>query len=80
MKRFFAALRITLRPFGSIARELKIIRELYELELSSRNPPIMRVTEKPSRKDTQVSYMGVEDKKGRQAQIEEFLEDQDDWQ
>jgi hypothetical protein len=50
------------RPFASIARELRIIRELYELDLASRRPdPIYRLTEKASKKDTEVSYSGVID-------------------
>jgi hypothetical protein len=77
LKRFFAALRITLRPFGAIARELKTIRMLYELELSSRNPPIIRVTEKPNRKDTEVSYMGVDEKRQLHGAFED--EDDEDW-
>lgn len=51
-----------LRPFAAIARELAILRELYELELSSRTPPIYRVTEKPSKRDTEVSYSGMVDR------------------
>jgi hypothetical protein len=49
------------RPFASIARELRILRELYELDLGSRNPPLYRLTEKASKKDTEVSYSGVVD-------------------
>lgn len=52
-----------MRPFASIARELRILRELYELDLGSRTPPIYRFTEKPSKKDTEVSYMDVEDRR-----------------
>lgn len=54
-------------PFSAIARELsimngelKILRELRELELSSRTPPIIRITENPGRSDTEVTYMGDE--------------------
>ena len=43
-------------PFGQIAQELRILRELYELDLSSRTPPIIRVTETPRKDDTTVSY------------------------
>lgn len=56
-------------PFAEIAKELRIIRELYEAELSERYilqrdgdrlapAPIRRVTEKPSRHDTEVTYAG----------------------
>ena len=43
-------------PFSQISRDLAIIRELYELELASRNPPLIRVTEQPKRGDTEVMY------------------------
>jgi hypothetical protein len=50
-----------LRPLPEIARSLRLIAELYELELASRNPPVLRVTERPSEKDTEVLYAGVKD-------------------
>ena len=34
-------------PMRDIAKEVKIIRELYEAELGERNPRIVRVTEAP---------------------------------
>lgn len=43
-------------PFSSIARELAIIRELYEIELASRSPAIRRITESPSDADTEITY------------------------
>ena len=43
-------------PFASMAQELRIIRELYELELSQRPFPIIRITERAKRTDTEVSY------------------------
>ncbi len=48
-------------PLSQIAKELRILRELYELDLESREKPIYRVTEKPSKKDTEVLYSGVTD-------------------
>jgi len=45
-----------LRPLPQIAAELRLLRELYELELSSREKPIYRLTEKPSKRDTEVLY------------------------
>lgn len=48
-----------LHPFHSIAKSLAVIAELYELELAERKPPIRRVTEAPSRDDTEVTYTGV---------------------
>ena len=52
-----------LRPLAQIAEELKIIRQLYEEELSTRPTPIYRITEAPSKKDTEVSYSGVVDER-----------------
>lgn len=54
-----------LRPLTSIARELRTLRELYELDLGSRQPPIYRFTEKPSKRDTEVTYSGVVDTRPR---------------
>jgi len=51
-----------IRPLSHIAQELRILRELYELDLQSRVPPIYRMTEKPSKADTEVSYQGVDEK------------------
>ena len=39
-----------------IANSLAIIQELYETELSSRHPPIWRITERPGPSDTEVLY------------------------
>ena len=50
-------------PLRAIAVELKIIRELYEADLLSRDEPIRRVTEKPKRTDTTVGYAGVLDER-----------------
>jgi hypothetical protein len=48
-------LRLIFSPMKEIARELRIIRELYEEELGSRMPPIIRRTEEPNpRFDTEV--------------------------
>jgi hypothetical protein len=48
-------LRLIFSPMREIARELKIIRELYEAELAEREPPIRRITEEPNpRFDTEV--------------------------
>lgn len=52
-------LRLIFSPMKQIAKELSVIRELYELELSERNPPIMRVTETPNpRMDTEIMTDG----------------------
>lgn len=51
------------RPLAQIAKELRVIRELYEMELESRQPPIYRVTEKPSKHNTEISYTGVRDER-----------------
>ena len=48
-------LRLVFSPFKEIARELRIIRELYEEELGSMQPPVMRRTETPDpRFDTEI--------------------------
>lgn len=48
-------LRLVFQPFKSIAKSLEILVQLYELDLASRTPPIIRVTEKPNPKvDTEV--------------------------
>ena len=55
-------LRLVFSPFKEIAKELKIIRELYEAELSERKPAIVRITEPANpRWDTEV-FDGSEDK------------------
>jgi hypothetical protein len=72
-----------LAPFSQIARELTIIRELYEAELASYNPPIIRITEKPKKSDTTVTYMGDEPKKTMVDKLKHLLgevEDEDDTQ
>jgi hypothetical protein len=43
-----------LLPLKSIAQELRHIRQLYELELSERTPPIILPSQAPSRYDTEV--------------------------
>ena len=44
-------------PLRQIATELRIMRELHELDLAARG--IQRVTEKPKKTDTTVGYQGV---------------------
>lgn len=44
------------RPLYSISRDLHRLTDLYELELASRNPPIVKYTESPSDSDTQITY------------------------
>jgi hypothetical protein len=73
------------RPLGQIARELRTIRELYELELQQRvvdgrPAPIYRLTEKPSGKDTEVSYAGERDERPIWKRISEAwtVPDEDD--
>lgn len=45
-----------LRPLSRLADEIRIIRELYEQDLASRDNPIYRVTQSPSKEDTEISY------------------------
>ena len=51
------------RPLGVIAKELTILRQLYEADLAAREQPIYRVTEKPTKDDTVVTYAGVSDER-----------------
>lgn len=76
----FQALRQLLFPFSVIAKELTTLRELYELELSSRTPSIIRITEKPKASDTEVSYADDDNKKRSPSQdlVEAWQREQDD--
>lgn len=65
-------------PFVVIARELTTIRELYELELSSRHPPIMRITEKPRSDDTEITFAGDPVKKTKKEQLRSLFKGEDD--
>jgi hypothetical protein len=58
----FRRLKDLIIPFSGIAQELRILRELYEMDLASRNPPLVRITEEPRRADTEITYMGDEPK------------------
>lgn len=51
------------RPLGVIAKELTIIRQLYEADLAAREQPIYRITEKATKDDTMVTYAGVSDER-----------------
>jgi len=85
---FFDRIKQALHPFAAIAEELRIIRELYEEELSERvivvgdrivPAPVRRITEKPSKHDTEVSYPGDEMKPRRVNIFEPWDEgDEDD--
>jgi len=68
-----------IHPFGVIARELTLLRELYELELSARTPPIRRITESPSSKDTEVFY-GVEEEKRTESTLIDPADKFDEWE
>ncbi len=59
-------------PLNAIVRELATLRELYELDLASRNPPIMRITEEPSKGDTEVTYM--DDPPRKKSALRDLLE------
>ena len=63
----------------TIAKEITLIRQLYELDLGSRNPPVYRITETPSPKDTEVSYTDdFKPKKSALDRIKEVLNGDDD--
>lgn len=49
------------RPLTQIAKALDKIAALYEADLLTRTPPVYLFSEKPSKHDTEVSYMGAED-------------------
>jgi hypothetical protein len=80
IERVVTTLRETFLPFAAIAAELRIIRELYELELASRvdsagrPTPIYRVTESPSPSDTEV-FFGEDLPKRPKSAIEDFGSD-----
>jgi hypothetical protein len=84
-RRALARIYALFLPFATIARELQILRELYELELAAHtdrfgNPdPIRRVTETPGRRDTIVTYAG-DDEKSRAVDevLENALDDEED--
>jgi len=50
----------TVNPLASIACELQVIRELYELDCAARG--IRRITETPKPSDTEVTYGDAEHK------------------
>jgi len=53
---FFLPFTVIATALQELSREIRILRELYELELSSRSPSIIRVTEFPRADDTLVIY------------------------
>lgn len=62
-KRFWSRVTSIVAPLQSIAvslekiaEEKKIYRELYEQELAYHSPPIYRITQAPSKDDTEVTY------------------------
>lgn len=67
-------------PFQAIASELSILRELYELDLANRKPPIYRITESPNKHDTEVTYGddGFKEKTRLQRMFEGLEEEEDD--
>ena len=73
LRRLFRRLRDLFLPFRSIARSLRVLVELYEEDLASRTPPVIRRTEAPSRKDTEVFLPGSPD------HGPEVLVDEEDW-
>lgn len=75
---FWQGIKDTVAPFTSIASELRLLRELYELDLSSRSPAVIRITEAPKRTDTEVTYMDdPPKKKSAKDKFMESLEDDD---
>ena len=77
--RFLQRIRAFLLPFQTIATELGILRQLYELELSARTPPIIRVTESPKKDDTLVMYgdgSDLTDKERKRMELEAIWADE----
>lgn len=70
-------------PFSIIAKELTIIRELYEADLDNRK--IYRVTEKPGKSDTEITFVGEDEEKPKGSALQRLAmgllgeeEEQDD--
>ena len=65
---------------SSIAESLLVVRELHELDLSSRHPPIWRITESPGPSDTEVLYSSDPPKRrySFDSEGDEFYENQAD--
>lgn len=65
LRRIYAALVQLFLPFHSMSKSLAILCELYELDLANREKPIYRVTESPSKDDTEVTYFGEQVKRSK---------------
>jgi len=63
-------------PFSQIAAELRILRELYEMDLASRHPPLVRVTEPAGRSDTEVTYMGEPSRSAVQKLLDQWEQEE----
>lgn len=69
---------------ASQASDLRVIRELYELQMASLTDalgnaaPIIRVTEKPGKDDTLVSYMSDGDLTEAQELAEQWARDSEE--
>jgi hypothetical protein len=57
----FAPQRAIAGTLLSLHDELRLLRTLYELDLASRTPPVLRETEPARKDDTEVSNMNDED-------------------
>ena len=78
---FFLPLNAIAIALQEIAVEIKILRELAELELSSRSTALIRITESPKKGDTEIFYgLGPEDEKEqkRQALADQWADDLSD--
>lgn len=63
-------------PFAVIAKELTILRELYEADLASRETPVIRITQSPKKSDTEVFYGDDSENKGNMVErIKQALND-----
>jgi hypothetical protein len=76
----FRILRSILSPTRAIAAELRIIRELMEIDLASRN--LFRPTQVSRRDDVEISYSGDDPNKKTRGWLssaeEDYLRDEED--
>ena len=68
-------IRDLLLPFSSIAQELRILRELYELDLANRNPPTIRITEAPKKGDTEVLWDELTEEQTKLKELQDSWDD-----
>ena len=87
IKVFFLPIPVIASALQDIASELRIIREMYELELSDgriaeHKSPLVRVTEDPKKSDTTVTFgedeTETKDKVSLKSRLKAMMEDWDE--